>query len=227
MRSFWDWLLPPGASTFVGDVDWLYTTILVITGIAFVLVEATLVWFLIKYRGRPGRRASYTHGSLKAEYTWTSVTAIVVAWLGLASAGGWKRMKDVRSAPPDAMQLAIRAKQFEWHVTYPGADGRLGSADDFSVRGQLHVPVNRAVVATLEAEDVIHSFFVPQFRVKQDAVPGMHISVWFQPTKVGTYEIGCAELCGLGHYRMRGVVTVHEQADYDRWLATRGAVAAR
>lgn len=228
MSDFWNWLLPPGASTFTDDIDWLYTTILVITGIAFVLVEATLIVFLVRYRGRPGRRAAYTHGSLKAEYTWTTVTALVVAWLGLASAGGWRHIKNVSSAPADAIRMGIHAKQFEWHITYPGVDGQLGNADDFTVRSQLHVPVNRAVVATLEAEDVIHSFFVPQFRVKQDAVPGMHIQVWFQPTQVGTYEIGCAELCGLGHYRMRGVVTVHTQADYDRWVATRAtAVAAR
>ena len=226
MKDFLDWMLPAGASTFVDEVDWLYTTILVITAIAFVLVEATLIVFLWKYRGRPGRRATYTHGSLRAEYVWTSVTAIVVAWLGLASAGGWKRMKDVRYAPAGALPLGILAKQFEWHVTYPGPDGRLGGADDFSVRGQLHVPVGRPVVATLEAEDVIHSFFVPQFRVKQDAVPGMRLHVWFQPTKVGTYEIGCAELCGLGHYRMRGVVTVHAPEDYDRWVAGRRAAVA-
>ena len=226
MRDFWDWMLPAGASTFVGEIDWLYNTILVITGIAFVLVEATLVWFLWKYRGRPGRRATYTHGSLKAEYIWTGVTAVVVAWLGLASAGGWNRIKNVRNAPPDAIPMTIRAKQFEWHVTYPGVDRRLGTADDFSVRGQLHVPVNKAVLATLEAEDVIHSFFVPQFRIKQDAVPGMKIQVWFQPTKTGTFELGCAELCGLGHYRMRAVVTVHTQEDYDRWVAAHPAAVA-
>lgn len=222
MRDIFDWLLPKGASTFVDEIDWLYNTILVITGLAFVLVEAALVWFLWKFRGRPGRRAAYTHGSLRAEYIWTSVTAIVVAWLGLASAGGWDHIKDTSNAPRDAIPVSILGKQFEWHVTYPGVDRRLGSADDFSVRGQLHVPVNRAVLATLEAEDVIHSFFVPQFRVKQDAVPGMRIRMWFQPTQVGTFEIACAELCGLGHYRMRAVVTVHTQEDYDRWVAARG-----
>jgi cytochrome c oxidase subunit II len=226
MRDFLSWALPPGASTFVGDTDPLYYAILWVTGIAFVLVEAALIWFLIKYRARPGQRAHYTHGNVKAEYIWTGVTALVVVWIGLASAGGWKKIKGYDSAPADALPLTIRAKQFEWHVGYPGRDGRLGTADDYSVRGQLHVPVNRAVVATLEAEDVIHSFFVPQFRIKQDAVPGMNIRVWFQPTQVGTYEIGCAELCGLGHYRMRGVVTVHSQEDYDRWVAGRTTTAA-
>jgi cytochrome c oxidase subunit II len=226
MPTYLDWLLPPGASTFVGEIDWMYDTILVICGIAFVLVEGALVWFLWKYRGRPGRRAHYTHGNMKAEIIWSSVPAVVVVWIGLASAGGWNRIK--AQVPADAIPLAIHAKQFEWNITYPGADGRIGGGDDFTVRSQLHVPVNRPVVATLEAEEVIHSFFIPQFRVKQDAVPGMRIRVWFRPTKVGSYEIACAELCGMGHYRMRGSVTVHTQEDYDRWVAgRRGPVASR
>lgn len=220
------WLLPPGASTFVGEIDWLYMTILVITGVAFVLTEATLVWFLVRYRGRPGRRARYTHGNARAEYLWTGVTAVVVVWIGLASAGGWHRIKGYGREPPGSYPLRIMAKQFEWHITYPGKDGTIGSSDDYTVRGQLHLAVGRPVVATLESEDVIHAFWIPPFRIKQDAVPGMHIRVWFQPTKVGTFELGCAELCGLGHYRMRGVVTVHTQQDYDRWMSEQ-SVASR
>lgn len=227
MREFLSWLLPPGASTFVGEIDWLYDTILVITGLAFVLVEAVLIWFLIRYRGRPGRRARYTHGNVRAEYLWTGVTALVVVWIGLASAGGWRRIKE--TVPANAYPLLITAKQFEWHVTYPGLDGKIGTPDDYTVRGQLHVPVGRPIVATMQSEDVIHSFFVPPFRIKQDVVPGMHIRVWFEPTQVGTFELGCAELCGLGHYRMRAVVTVHTPQDYDRWVAERSrrAVAQR
>jgi cytochrome c oxidase subunit 2 len=226
MRDYVSWLLPPGASTFVDEIDWLYTAILVITGLAFVVVQATLIWFLVKYRGRPGRRAVYTHGNTRAEIIWTSVTAVVVVWVGLASAGGWHRIKGHDSAPAGSYPLLITAKQFEWHITYPGRDGKLGTADDFTVRSQLHVAVNRPVAATLESEDVIHSFFVAPWRIKQDAVPGMHIPVWFQPTKVGTFELGCAELCGLGHYRMRAVVTVHTQEDYERWAAQHASAVA-
>ena len=225
---FLSWLLPPGASTFVGEIDWLYNTILVICGIAFILTEAALVWFLVKYRGRPGRKAVYTHGNATAEYIWTGVTSIVVVWIGLASAGGWHRIKGHDGAPANSYPLRITAKQFEWHITYPGRDGKIGTADDYTVRSQLHLAVNRPVKIDLESEDVIHSFFVPPFRIKQDAVPGMHIMVWFQPTQVGTFELGCAELCGLGHYRMRAVVTVHSQDDYDRWVTEQGSsVAAR
>src|SRR5215218_5183614 len=101
MPTYLDWLLPPGASTFVGEIDW-------------------------RYRARPGRRAHYTHGNMKAEVIWTSVTAVVVVWVGLASAGGWHRIKGYDSVPEGALPLSILAKQFEWHVTYPGADGKIG-----------------------------------------------------------------------------------------------------
>lgn len=220
------WMLPPGSSTFSRDIDWLYYLILAITGAAFVIVEATLIVFLFRYRGRPGRRGSYTHGGKRPEIIWTGVTAAVVVLIGLLSAPAWARIKDPDSIPAGAMPIVITAKQFEWHVTYPGPDGRLETGDDFRLRNQLHVPVDSPVVATLESEDVIHSFFVPAWRVKQDAVPGMHIRVWFQPTETGSFELGCAELCGFGHYRMRATVTVHAKDDYARWMAASGRSVA-
>ena len=225
MRESLSWLISPGSSTYAGDIDFLYNVILVITGIAFVLVEAALIYFVFKYRARPGRKATYTHGATTPEYIWTGVTAVVVVIVGLMSAPVWAHIKGRHSAPPGSMPIGILAKQFEWHVTYPGPDGRLGTGDDFQVRSQLHVPVDTPVAATLEAEDVIHSFFVPPWRIKQDAVPGMKIPVWFQATRTGTFELGCAELCGLGHYRMRAVVTVHTKEDFARWMATRGQTA--
>lgn len=213
------WILPEGASTFAGDIDYLYYVILVITGIAFVVVEVGLIWFLFKYRAQPGKKALYTHGNNKAEVIWTTVPAVTVIILGIMSGGIWNTVKGRNSVPDNAIEYGVRAKQFEWNVTYAGPDGQLGSTDDFVVRNQLHIPVNQPVVMRLESEDVIHSFFVPAFRVKQDALPGRTINVWFEATKEGEYEIGCAELCGLGHYRMRALVTVHSQADYANWLA--------
>lgn len=213
------WMLPPGVSTFAPKIDFIYYVILTITGVAFFLVEGALVVFLVKYRARPGRRAAYIHGSTRAEITWTSVTAVTVVVLGVMSVPVWNLVKGRNSVPADAYPLAIQAQQFEWHVTYPGKDGQLGTADDFELRNQLHVVVNRPTVVMLTSIDVIHSFFVPAWRLKQDAVPGLHIRVWFQPTQVGEFELGCAELCGLGHYRMRAQVFVHTREDYDRWLA--------
>jgi cytochrome c oxidase subunit 2 len=220
------WIMPEGASTYAGDIDRLYYIILVITGIALLIVEVALVVFAIKYRARPGRRAHYTHGNMKAEVIWTAVPAVVVVMIGVLSARVWGEIHRKDGPPPDAIPVGVMAKQFEWNASYPGPDGQLGSADDVVTRNELHIPVSRPISVMLEAEDVIHSFFIPAFRVKQDAVPGMHIRIWFEATKPGTYELGCAELCGLGHYRMRGLVTVHEQADYDRWLAQQRPAAA-
>ena len=219
------WILPSSASTFAGEIDFLYYLILVITGIAFVVVEVGLIVFMIKYRARPGRKAEYIQGSTKAEIIWTAVPAVTLVIIGLMSGGVWNTIKGRNSVPADAIPYGLHAQQFEWNITYRGPDGQLGTADDFVIRNQLHIPVNQPVVMRMTAEDVIHSFFVPAFRVKQDAVPGMTINVWFEATETGQYEIACAELCGLGHYRMRAMVTVHSVDDYQQWLADRAAAA--
>ncbi len=212
------WWLPLKASTFAGEIDGLFTAVLIITGIAFVVVEIGLVWFSLKYRNRPGRTAYYTHGNNTAEIIWTAIPAVTVVALGLVSNHYWKQIKGRDSVPADSYPIGVHAKQFEWQYTYPGPDGKLGTADDYTIRNQLHVPVNRNVVVILTSEDVIHSFFVPVFRVKQDAVPGLTIRAWFNATVPGDYELGCAELCGIGHYKMRTRVTVHTQADFDAWV---------
>lgn len=214
-----NWFLPTGASTFAGDIDRIYYLILIITGVAFVIVEAALIWFIIRYRARPGRKAHYTHGSVRAEIIWTAVPAVVVVMIGILSGRVWTDIKGRDSVPADAIPLAVAAKQFEWNVTYPGPDGRLGTTDDFTRRNQLRLPVDQPVVVTLTSEDVIHSFFLPAFRVKQDAVPGMEIRVWFQANRIGEYSLACAELCGNGHTTMGGAVTVMSQEEFTRWLA--------
>ena len=241
------WWLPPQGSTFAPGIDGMFTAILIITGITFVLVEVGLIWFIIAYRGRPGRKAFYTHGNTRAEVIWTAIPAVTMVILGLASNGMWVKIKGRNSVPANAYPIGVHAKQFEWWMTYPGADGKLGrvsvdlvdkktnptgldrtdpaSKDDIVVRNQLHVPVGRDIVVNLSAEDVIHSFYVPQFRVRQDAVPGMGIRVWFQATVPGTYELGCSQLCGLGHYKMRAQVFVHTQEEYDTWVQQRAAQA--
>ncbi len=220
------WVLPPGASTFAGDIDFLYYLILVITGIAFVVVEVGLIWFIIRYRSRPGRKAYYTHGSVRAEFIWTAIPAVTVVAIGILSAPVWTHVKGRSSAPADALVYRVTAKQFEWNFTHPGVDGTLDTDDDFTIRNRLHVPVNRPVLVRLVSEDVIHSFFVPAFRVKQDVVPGLNTQVWFEATRTGEFELGCAELCGLGHYRMGGMVTVHDADEYERWLASHPTTTA-
>ncbi len=220
------WLLPPGNSTYAGDIDFLYYMILVITGIAFFVVEGGLVWFIIKYRRRPGRKAYYTHGNMTAEVVWTAIPTVTLVVIGIMSGSVWMDIRGRNSVPPGALEVGLIGKQFEWNATYPGADGQLGTSDDFSTRNQLHVPVDQPVVVRLGTEDVIHSFFVPSLRVKQDALPGKTIDVWFEAMVPGRFEIACAELCGLGHYRMRAILTVHTAEEYVRWVQEQTAAAA-
>ena len=212
-----NWWLPPQGSTFAGPIDSLFLAILIITGIAFVLVEAGILWFSIKYRSRPGRKATFVHGSTKAEVIWTAIPAVTVIALGVVSQRSWLMIKGRDSVPAEAYPIAIHAKQFEWNVTYPGADGQLGTADDFTVRNQLHVPIGRPIAFTMTAEDVIHSIWVPEWRLKQDVVPGMTIHAWVQATEVRETEMGCAELCGMGHYRMRARVFAHTPEEFEAW----------
>ena len=212
------WLLPETVSTFGPALDNLYYVILWITGIVFFVTEITLVVFLVKYRHKEGRVAEYIHGSNKAEVIWTITPFLIVMGLAVYSKGLWDQIRDPAAIPSDAYEIDIMAKQFEWNATYAGADGQLGTADDFVSRSVLHVPVDRPVRVNLQAEDVIHSFFLPDFRVKQDAVPGMNTPVWFEATRTGEFTLACAELCGLGHYRMKGSIMVHSQADFQAWL---------
>jgi cytochrome c oxidase subunit II len=222
------WWLPQKASTFAGPIDGLFLAILIITGIAFFVVEGGLIWFIFKYRQRPGQKAHYTHGNNRAEVIWTAIPAVTVVALGLVSNHYWVQIKGRNSVPPDAYPIGVHAKQFEWQITYPGPDGQLGTADDFTVRNQLHFPVGRPIVVHLSSEDVIHSFFVPQLRVRQDVVPGMDIRAWFQATTTGEFELACSQLCGMGHYKMRAHVFVQTQTDFDAWMkqATQGETAS-
>jgi cytochrome c oxidase subunit 2 len=217
------WFLPPNLSTQGVVIDQLFWVIAILTGVACILVEAGIVWFMFKYRTREGRTAYYTHGSKKAEIIWTAIPVLILAVLGIYSGSVWAGIRGSGSMPDDAPTFHVVAKQFEWNITYPGADGQIDTNDDFTVRNQFHFPANEPVIVRLESEDVIHSFFVPELRVKQDAVPGMTIPIWFEATGTGEFQIACAELCGLGHYRMYAQVVVHDRADFDAWSAAQAA----
>ena len=209
--------LPEGVSSYAGTVDGLFRLILWITGIIFIAVELLLLFFLFRYRHREGRRAHYTHGNNRLEVIWTIVPAVICVVLALLSRRAWADIK--QNMPAGAMAVEVTGEQFAWNIRYPGADGRLGTADDIVTLNQFHFPVGRPVVVSLRSKDVIHSFFLPEFRVKQDAVPGMTTRIWFDATRTGHWEIACAELCGLGHYRMKGFVTVETPEEFQKWLS--------
>ena len=210
--------LPEGVSSYSGEIDGIFRLILWITGVIFVVVESLLVFFLFRYRHREGRRALYTHGNNRLEVIWTIIPAVICVLLALLSRQAWAEIK--QRMPAGALQIEVTGEQFAWNIRYPGPDGRFGTADDIVSLNQLHFPVGRPVVATLRSKDVIHSFFLPEFRVKQDAVPGMTSRIWFDATRTGQWEIACAELCGLGHYRMKGSVTVETPEEFEKWLAS-------
>jgi len=210
------WWLPPNVSTYGGDVDRLFYLIFYITGIAWVLVQAVMLIFLWQYRHKEGRRAEYSHGNTTLEIIWTIVPALILVILGFISRSTWAAIRYTH--PPSDTIVQITAKQFNWEVLYPGPDGKFDTDDDKMIENDLHVPVGKVVRVRLTSKDVIHSFFVPVFRLKQDAVPGRVIEVWFEATTPGVYELPCAELCGFGHSGMLGHVTVQTPGDYQAWI---------
>lgn len=214
--------LPENVSTYGVEIDRLFYFIYYLTGVTFVGVQVTLLVFLFRYRAKDdGRRATYTHGNTTLEIIWTAIPSVILAGLALAGSTTWANIK--ARQPPTNFVLEVTAKQFNWEVRYPGLDGTLGTADDYVVDNDFHVPVNKVVRIRLKSKDVIHSFFVPQFRLKQDAVPGREIPVWFEATKVGKYEVPCAELCGFGHSGMKGWLYVDSPEDYAAWAAEKKA----
>ena len=212
-----NWWLPENVSSFGEDIDWLFHLIYAITGITAILVFACLIAFLVMYRDRPGRKATYTHGNTTLEIVWTIIPALILVVLTFLSVPAWSKIK--MQMPPIDLTVEVTAKQFNWQVVYPGPDGKFGTEDDKKFLDEMHVPVGKKIRVNLKSQDVIHSFFVPNFRIKQDAVPGREIGAWFDANKPGKYEWPCAELCGFGHSGMRGWVYVHTPEEYAKWEA--------
>ena len=215
-------LFPQNVSTFGGDVDHVFWLILYIVGFFFIVAEGLLIYFAVCYRrGSSNPRAFYNRGDTAGEAAWVLLPALVILCFDLGiDAAGHRAWEIVKGRPPaPQVQVDVTAKQFNWNFTYPDVAGKLGASDNVTVENELHVPVNKVVQLTLGSEDVIHSFWVPNLRLKQDVVPGRKIIAWFQATKPGHYEIACSELCGFGHYTMRGEVIVHSDADYEKWRA--------
>jgi cytochrome c oxidase subunit 2 len=220
------WWFPESASSYSGNLDHMFIAILYITGAVFVVVELSLIVFLIRYRGRRDRKAAYVEGNNTAEIVWTAIPAVTVILIAVFSQRLWSAIKDRDRIPADATPIRVHVKQFEWQFTMPGPDGRLDTDDDVFRKDTLHVQVDKDYVVNLESQDVIHSFFVPAFRLKQDAVPGMTTHAWFRATRTGSFEIACAELCGVGHYRMPAHLIVHSAEDFARWQASQATPAA-
>lgn len=212
--------LPENVSTYGGDVDSVFALIYYIVGFWFVLTWGVLLLFIVRYRRRQGRRASYVPGDNLKQAAWILVPAFVVTLLDLgidvSGAHVWQKVKGALPTPD--VSVRATAKQFNWEFLYPGPDGQFATEDDLRLENELHVPIDKVVQVTLTSDDVIHSFFLPHVRLKQDAVPGRNIPVWFEANKAGRYEIPCAELCGFAHSGMKGYLTVHSPEAYRQWV---------
>jgi cytochrome c oxidase subunit 2 len=236
------WWFPSLTSVHGAEIDGVFTAVLIVTGIAFVITQGLLGYFVARYGASGNEHADYWHDNPKAEFFLLTGTAVILVVLVFMGQKVWLKYY-FSGLPENATRIQVTAQQFQWNFHYAGADGKFGrtdltlvsptnfigldekdpnSKDDIVTIGDMHIPANKPVVVQLRSKDVIHSFFLPNFRVKQDAVPGLAIEVAFTPNATGAYEIACAELCGNNHYKMRGNIVVDAtDAEFDSWLKTK------
>jgi len=230
------WWFPESISEHGPLVDHQFAITIIVCGIAFAAAQIGLGWVVWKYRdSSAATRATYSHGNNRLEVVWTVVTAVVFISLAIMGQRVWASLH-LHAAPAGSYTVEVVAQQFSWNFHYHGKDNVFGRTDpnliddsalnyvgldetdpnakDDSVVSTLVVPVNRPVELILKSKDVTHSFFVPQLRFKQDLVPGMAIPVHFTVNKVGKYELACAELCGMNHYKMKSYMLVLPENEF-------------
>ncbi|MBL8859096.1 MAG: cytochrome c oxidase subunit II [Planctomycetes bacterium] len=210
------WWMPASVSTYGGDIDKLFNTITVVLAVAFVGTIGGLAWLVWRGTRTTTVRALHTHGNARLEGAWTFVTGGLLLTLALMQLSVWRAIQAERGSGGKPL-VRVLAAQFDWRFRYPGVDGMFDTADDFETPYRLVVPVDERVVIELRSRDVIHGFFVPALRLKQDVLPGSALTAWFEAHTPGEYDLICTQLCGSGHYRMAGKVQVVSRADFDAW----------
>ncbi len=232
--------LPPAASAHASSIDFVLTLVHVLMFVLFAGWGAYFIWVLFRFRS--GRQPRANPQGATGRFALGVEIGVVIAegvLLVVFALPLWFARTSAVPAATNAVVVRVVAQQFAWNVHYPGPDGQFGDVsialvsadnpigldrrsaagkDDIVLPNELHVPVDRPVVLQLSSKDVIHSFGVPAMRVKQDVIPGLLTPVWFTPTVIGRYDIQCSQLCGLGHYRMRGLIVVESTADFDKFL---------
>jgi cytochrome c oxidase subunit 2 len=208
-------LFPESASSASGEVDALYFFLVAVSAVMTIAIFLSVAVFAIKYRRRaPDEVPRPVEGSLLIESTWSILPLLVM----LVMFGWGARVFFNNYVPPQgAMEIYVVGKQWMWKLQHPGGQREIN---------ELHVPTGRPVKLTMASEDVIHSFFIPAFRIKKDVVPGTYHNIWFQPTKPGNYHLFCAEYCGNNHSGMIGWIHVMEPAQYEAWLAGAGGMGS-
>ena len=252
LRDHMMWWAPQAVTVGGHEIDVLLMFIFWLTLAVFIATQSVYIYFIIKYRYRKGVKAVYSHGNNKLELIWTATPAAIFITLALWSDREWLQLRS--KAPPESLSIDLVAYQFGFHIRNPGKDGKLAKYDqlwiekgtnDFGVdptvhdpagdddyvsENQITLPVNRPVNVILRSEDVIHAFYIPEFRMYQDILPGRKIDwVWFTPEKIGHYALACNQLCGSGHYNMQAKVDVVSEDDYARLVKEKSdnAIEAR
>ena len=233
--------LPVQASTHAAEIDQMISLVHWLMAILFVGWGIFFLFVLVRFRSGANPRASYTGAKGKISKGLEVAVAVVeVILLVFYAIPAWAKRVKAFPAENEAVVVKVVGEQFAWNVQYPGPDGKFGrtdvklvaadnplgldrtdpaAKDDVTTINQLNLPVDRPVLIHLSSKDVIHSFSLYEMRVKQDVIPGMTIPVWFIPNRVGNYEIACSQLCGLGHFRMRGFVTIQTADEYQKWMS--------
>lgn len=220
--------LPPSYSRAGDTIDHLFLIIHYISAVIFVGTGVAIGWFLWRYNTRRQERAAYVTHNARLEIVWSVIPGLILVFIALYQMNSWAENKMNRPTielngqtvpqPPTAM---VKARQFGWEFHYPGSDGKLETIDDIYIENELVLPADTEIVLQLESRDVIHSFFVPRLRLKQDIVPGMKQFVWFRVRQPAEMEVACAELCGWGHSQMKARIRVVPAAEYQSWLKQR------
>ncbi len=242
--------LPPLASAHGGEIDFMIFLLHVLVLILFIGWGIFFVIVLLKFNRFKNPKANY-HGVTNHYSTYIEVGVAIaeIVLLVAFSVPFWAKNVSALPTAKDPVVVRVVAEQFVWNIHYPGKDGVFGRSDmkffdkqsnplgldpsdaagkdDIITINQLYLPMNRQAVIHLSSKDVIHSFSLNVMRVKQDVIPGMSIPAWFTPIKTGNFEISCAQLCGLGHYRMRGYLTIQTQREFDQWLDTQSAAQSQ
>ena len=216
------------AGSFAGDVDGLIILVTIMVGFWFFAAQGIFFWLIFRFRAREGVPALYVTGKEKHLKRWINIPHYLVIVCDVviiaAAIKVWVEIK--QSLPPAQDRVRVIGQQWVWTFVHAGADGQLDTADDITTSDDLHVEVGKTYHFLLESKDVLHSFSVPVFRLKQDAVPGRTITGWFKPTKTGDFDIQCAEICGMGHGVMNGRIHIESAEQHRAWVESRTPLAA-
>lgn len=213
--------LLPSASSFSGEVDQLFWLITFIVGFGFIAAELMFFWLMWRFRKRPGVPSTYVTGNEKRLKNWINIPHTLILLFDIviiiAAVRVWVDIK--QTLPPADVTVRVMSQQWAWTFTDPGPDGLLDTPDDVRTTDELHIMTGKTYHFELESKDVLHSFFIPAFRLKQDAIPGRRYTGWFRPTQSGSYDILCAEICGMGHGVMGARLVVEAPEQHAAWLA--------